>query len=86
MMSSKIELHEFRTKLAPGPVEYAVILPAGYSQEGPALPLCLVLHGGGSSRDRLVDGYQPVCDTLWAEAEADDPTTARRYGRLPNPR
>ncbi len=65
-MSSKAELHSFETSLAPKAVEYSVILPPGYEPDGPPMPLCLVLHGGGGSRDNLVD-FQPLFDALWAE-------------------
>src|SRR5579862_1670557 len=57
MTSSTVELHEL------GSTEYAVILPPGF--EG-GVPLCLVLQGGGGSRQNLVD-CQKYFDAWWAE-------------------
>jgi S-formylglutathione hydrolase len=37
----------------PSPVPFSVLLPDGYSKNGPPLPLLLALHGGGGSRDSL---------------------------------
>ena len=36
-----------------GTVEYAVLLPEGYSRDSPRLPLVLMLHGAGGDRERL---------------------------------
>ena len=49
----------------PEPVPYALITPPGY-QESEPLPLCLMLMGGGGSRQNLVD-CQPLFDTWWSE-------------------
>ena len=49
---------------APNGAPYAVILPPGYEHNG-AMPLCLVLHGGGGSHQNLIDS-KPIYDELWA--------------------
>lgn len=49
----------------PDPVPYAVIKPAMPDQDEP-LPLCLVLMGGGGSRQSLVDS-QAMFDQWWSE-------------------
>ena len=54
-MPSNIELSELSS------VPYAVIAP----QDSGPLPLCVVLMGGGGSRQSLVD-CQPLFDTWWA--------------------
>ena len=64
-MTSNVELHELKSVHLPEPVPYAVITPPGYSQSGP-LPLCLVLIGGGGSRQSLVD-CQPMFDAWWSD-------------------
>ena len=46
------------------PVEYAVLRPDG--QEGQALPLLYVLHGGGSSREYL-KRVAPMLERCWAD-------------------
>ena len=81
-MSSKVELHSFETSLAPKAVEYAVILPPGYEPDGPPVPVCLVLHGGGGNRDNLVDS-QPLFDALWAGAERHSGADRSRWPSLP---
>lgn len=63
MASEKI-LAELASDLVPGPVEYAVLLPDGYSTMKD-LPLVFNLHGGGGNRDNLV-AQQPLWDRLWA--------------------
>jgi S-formylglutathione hydrolase len=57
MTSSTVELHELRS------TEYAVVLPPGVDGE---VPLCLVLQGGGGSRQNLID-CQKYFDPWWAE-------------------
>lgn len=51
-------------EIVPGPVEYAVLAPAGYRQMS-NLPLVLSLHGGGGSRDHL-KRMVPIVQNLWA--------------------
>jgi S-formylglutathione hydrolase len=64
-VASNVELHELSSKNLPGAVPYAVLTPAGYGESG-ALPLCLVLMGGGGSRQNLVD-CQPLFEGWWAD-------------------
>jgi S-formylglutathione hydrolase len=61
-MPSKIELSELSSSHFPEPVPYALIVPPG---SGP-FPLCVVLMGGGGSRQSLVD-CQPLFDRWWAD-------------------
>jgi S-formylglutathione hydrolase len=49
----------------PEPVPYAVLTPAGHSDSAP-LPLCIVLMGGGGSRQNLVD-MQSLLDRWLSE-------------------
>jgi len=63
---STLELIEIASSIVPGPVPAAVLLPPGYDPGGPPLPLCLSLHGGGSSREALI-GFQPLHDLWWAD-------------------
>ena len=51
--SAQVALGELRSDFVPEPVPYAVIAPQG-DDRGP-FPLCIVLHGGGGSRQNLVD-------------------------------
>ena len=62
-MPSTLTLHEMSSKHLPEPVPYAVLAPDG---EGP-LPLCLLLLGGGATRESLFD-LQPVFDRWWADS------------------
>ena len=64
-MESSIELRDLPTKHLPEAVPYALIKPPGYEQSAP-LPLCLMLMGGGGSRQNLVD-CQPLFDSWWSE-------------------
>jgi len=57
-------LGEMNSDLVPSPVAYALIAPEGF-QKLEDLPLVLNLHGGGGSRDRLLD-QAPVWERLWA--------------------
>ena len=52
------------TDAVPGPVEYAVLLPDGYSETSDPVPLVLLLHGDGGSRDGL-SGQKSMIDPLW---------------------
>jgi S-formylglutathione hydrolase len=61
-MPSSIDLAELPSRSFPEPVPYAAIVPQG---SGP-FPLCVVLMGGGGSRQSLVD-CQPLFDRWWAE-------------------
>jgi S-formylglutathione hydrolase len=64
-MASNVELSELSSGHLPEAVPYAVITPPGYHGSGP-LPLCVVLMGGGSSRQSLID-CQPLFDAWWSE-------------------
>lgn len=48
-----------------GIVEYAVLLPDGYSPDGERLPLLLLLHGAGGDRERLAQ-LEPQISEMWA--------------------
>jgi S-formylglutathione hydrolase len=61
-MPSNIELSEISSSHFSEPVPYAVIRP---QHDGP-LPLCIVLMGGGGSRQSLVD-CQPLFDQWWSD-------------------
>src|ERR1700676_5029652 len=64
-MGSNVELHDLASGHLPESVPYAVITPPGYKESGP-VPLCLVLMGGGGSRQSLVD-CQPLFDSWWSD-------------------
>jgi S-formylglutathione hydrolase len=59
LVDAKVE-----TKLVPGPVEYAVLLPESYEAAKDPLPLLLFLHGGGGDRSFLAR-MRPVFDEMW---------------------
>jgi S-formylglutathione hydrolase len=61
-MPSNIELAEISSEHLSESVPYAALIPPG---SGP-FPLCLVLMGGGGSRQSLVD-CQPLFDRWWPE-------------------
>jgi S-formylglutathione hydrolase len=64
-LRSNIELHDLPANNLPEAVPYALITPPGYS-ESVQLPLCLMLMGGGGSRQSLVE-CQPLFESWWAE-------------------
>jgi S-formylglutathione hydrolase len=64
MDSSQTELHDLASAHLPNPVPYAILTPPGYQKSMP-LPLCLLLMGGGGSRQNLVD-CQPLFDAWWS--------------------
>ncbi len=55
---------KLESKLVPGPVEYAALLPDGYETAKEPLPLLLFLHGGGGDKSFLTR-MRPVFDELW---------------------
>ncbi len=61
---SRIELADLPADFAPGGVPYAVLVPPSY-ENGGEYPLCLLLHGGGGSRDNLA-ALKPLFDNWWA--------------------
>ena len=50
-----------------GGVEYAILLPDGYSPDGARLPLLLLLHGAGGDREHLAR-LAPQISGLWASS------------------
>jgi S-formylglutathione hydrolase len=62
---SNVELHELASRRLPEPVPYALITPPGYDASR-TVPLCLMLMGGGGSRQNLVDS-KPLIDRWWSE-------------------
>lgn len=64
MTASKLEIYDLPSDIVPGPVPCAVLLPPGYEEGGEPLPLCLNLHGGGSSREALIASQQ-LFEGLW---------------------
>lgn len=63
-MASHAELLEITSNHLPDPVPYAVLTPADHGP-GP-FPLCLLLMGGGGSRQSLLD-CQGLFDRWWSE-------------------
>src|SRR3984893_5599435 len=64
-IDSNVELHDLASGHVPETVPYAVITPPGYHESGP-MALCLVLMGGGGSRQSLVD-CRPLFDGWWSD-------------------
>ena len=64
---SRIIEGSVETDLVSGPVEYAVLLPKEYREDGDRLPLLLSLHGDGGNRDVLAQRQQALFDELWAD-------------------
>ncbi len=62
--ASQIVDAKIETKLVPGPVEYAVLLPDGYEAAKDPLPLLLFLHGGGGDKSFLTR-MRSVFDEMW---------------------
>jgi S-formylglutathione hydrolase len=60
LLDRKIE-----SDLVPGPVEFYVLLPPGYDENGERYPLVLDLHGGGGSR-AVLERQRPLFDELWS--------------------
>lgn len=64
---STVNLGEVTSKYMKGAVPYAVVTPPGYENRAEPLPLCLVLMGGGGSRQSLVE-CQPLFDQWWSDS------------------
>ena len=62
--TSQLLDRKLETDLVPGPVEFYVLLPPGYSETGERYPLVIDLHGGGGSRANL-ERQRPLFDGLW---------------------
>lgn len=54
------------SKIVPGPIEFAVLLPDGYDDSADPYPLLLNLHGGGGNRN-VLRGEQPIFEEMWQE-------------------
>lgn len=63
-LASQLLDAKLETKLVPGPVEYAVLLPDGYEAAKEPLPLLLFLHGGGGDKSFLAR-MRPALDEMW---------------------
>ncbi|MGH9842700.1 MAG: alpha/beta hydrolase [Blastocatellia bacterium] len=55
---------KLETKLAPSPVEFAVLLPDGYETAKEPLPLLLFLHGGNGDKSFLAR-MRSTFDEMW---------------------
>jgi S-formylglutathione hydrolase len=64
--ASQLLDRKIESDLVPGPVEFYVLLPPGYSDQGERYPLVLDLHGGGGSR-AVLERQRPLFDQLWSE-------------------
>lgn len=54
--------------VAAGSVEYAVLLPEGYSEDGERHPFLLMLHGAGGDREQLAR-FAPQIREMWISGE-----------------
>ena len=62
---SKILRESLRTdSVSAGSVDYGILLPDDYEQEGKRLPLVLMLHGAGGDREQLAR-FQDQIDRMW---------------------
>ncbi len=80
--AAELVLAEVKTDLVPNPVPYAVLLPDGYKESAQPLPLLIMLHGGGGSRDMLAS-FKPMFEELWQSGRLSKmivtaPSTASR--------
>ena len=62
---SQLDIVEIESDIVPSPVACAVLLPPGYDGSAEPRPLCISLHGGGSSHEALVYS-QRLFDALWS--------------------
>lgn len=60
------ELLEFDSRLVGGTVPVAVVAPAGFGAGSVSLPLCILLHGGGSDRTML-SSLSEFLGHLWSQ-------------------
>jgi S-formylglutathione hydrolase len=80
--AAELVLAEMTTGLIPHTVPYAVLLPDGYKDAPRPLPLLIMLHGGGGSRDMLAS-FKPMFEELWQSGRLSKmivtaPSTASR--------
>src|SRR5690349_3087183 len=64
-MPSEVVLSQLSSLNLPDAVEYALVTPPNYNDSGP-LPLCIILMGGGGSRQSLID-CRPLFEAWWAD-------------------
>jgi S-formylglutathione hydrolase len=67
MAHSRVVLSELISACVPHAVPYAVVMPAaheGHDEAGRGLPLLIALHGGGGSRESLVQ-TRPLLEHCW---------------------
>jgi S-formylglutathione hydrolase len=65
METTRLIEAELASPLVPGPVPYAVLLPAGYEESGEAYPLLFFLHGGRGDRSFLTT-MRPAIESVWS--------------------
>lgn len=59
---SSIELAEIASQHLSAPVQYAILTP----HDAPELPMCILLFGGGGTREALFD-LQPLFEKWWGD-------------------
>lgn len=64
---SRLEVIELSSKLVPSPVKVSVLLPAGHDRTK-ALPLLLMLHGGGGDNSFLTR-MRPTVEAAWTAGD-----------------
>src|SRR5690349_9226412 len=64
-MPSEVVLSQLSSLNLPDAVEYALVTPPNYNDSAP-LPLCIILMGGGGSRQSLID-CRPLFEAWWAD-------------------
>jgi S-formylglutathione hydrolase len=65
MSESSVVWDELKSRFMPGLIPCAALLPPAYNHRT-SLPLCLLLMGGGGTRQSLID-LKPAIDGLFAE-------------------
>ena len=67
-----VKISQIESKLVPGPVEYAILYPENYEEEGAQkYPLILFLHGGGGDHSVLYT-IKPIIESLWKRKKLVD--------------
>lgn len=67
--TSTLESLTIHSKLVPGPVEVAILLPPTFAQHKQPHQLLLWLHGGGGSSAYLSRELRPVVEAAWARGD-----------------